>query len=74
MEHQVVTSKLLRTRLGTFATDLKYKGDELMFLVDKPGEDDYQIALVSVKYLRDNGISVPSKADNAKPKAEKKKK
>jgi hypothetical protein len=60
METTVLTSKLVRTRLGGYLIDLKYV-DEKVFLIEKVGEDDYVGVLTSARFLRENGIEIPAK-------------
>jgi hypothetical protein len=81
MEHQVVTSKQVRQRLGSMLTDIKYLKEEVK-LVSKPGEDDYACVIANAQFLRDQGVDIPhksdeiaekeSKPDSAKSKAKKK--
>jgi hypothetical protein len=75
METEILTSKLVRTRLGGYLVDLKYV-DEKVFLIEKVGSDDYVGVLTSAKFLRDNGIDIPAKPEKAKSeeKADPKKK
>ena len=78
METTVLTSKLVRTRLGGYLIDLKYV-DEKVFLIEKVGEDDFVGVLTSARFLRENGIEIPAKGkaksdDKADEKPEVKKK
>jgi hypothetical protein len=70
METEILTSKQVRTRLGGYIVDLKYV-DEKVFLIEKVGEDDFVGVLASARYLRENGIEIPTKekAATAKPDA-----
>jgi hypothetical protein len=78
METEILTSKQVRTRLGGYIVDLKYV-DEKVFLIEKVGSDDYVGVLTSARFLRENGISIPTKSkaksdDTAeKPEVKKKK-
>jgi len=71
METTVATTKLVRTRLGTYVLDLKYKPDDII-LIEKVGSDQYVGVLCSVQFLEDNGIKIPAKG-KAEVKAAKKK-
>ena len=51
--------------------DLKYKPDDII-LIEKVGSDGYVGVLCSVKFLEDNGVTIPAKGKEVK--AEKKKK
>ena len=65
METTVLTSKLVRTRLGGYLVDVKYV-DEKVFLIEKVGEDDFLGVLTSARFLRENGIEIPAK-EKSKP-------
>jgi hypothetical protein len=78
METTIATTKLVRTRLGTYVLDLKYKPDDII-LIEKVGSDQYVGVLCSVKFLEDNGIEIPAKSkakseDKVEEKPDKKKK
>ena len=74
METHILTSKQVRTRLGGYIIDLKYV-DEKVFLIEKVGEDDFVGVLTSARYLRQNGIEIPTKGKSkAEDKVEKPKK
>ena len=60
METTIATTKLVRTRLGTYVLDLKYKPDDII-LIEKVGSDQYVGVLCSVKFLEDNGIEIPAR-------------
>ncbi len=68
METTTATTKQVRTRLGTYVLDLKYKPDDII-LIEKVGSDGFVGVLCSVQFLEDNGVKIPAKA-----KAEVKKK
>jgi hypothetical protein len=76
METTIATTKLVRTRLGTYVLDLKYKPDDII-LIEKVGSDQYVGVLCSVKFLEDNGVTIPAKgkvkSDDEKPDTKKKK-
>ncbi|MBT7891076.1 MAG: hypothetical protein HN580_18805 [Deltaproteobacteria bacterium] len=65
METTVLTSKLVRTRLGGYLVDVKYV-DEKVLLIEKVGEDDFLGVLTSARFLRENGIEIPAK-EKSKP-------
>jgi hypothetical protein len=69
METTVLTSKLVRTRLGGYLIDLKYV-DEKVFLIEKVGEDDFVGVLTSARFLRENGIEIPVKEKAIKAKSD----
>jgi len=77
METTIVTSKQIRTRLGTYMLDLKYKPTGL-FLVEKPGSDDFAAVVCNAQWLRDQGVKIPLKTNTeikeVKPEKEAKKK
>ncbi len=72
----IVQSKQIRQRLGTFLLDLRYV-PETIFLIEKVGSDDYVGVLCNPEWLREQGVEIPEKGSTpkaeSKPDAKKKK-
>ena len=72
METEIVTSKQVRQRLGTYMLDLKYK-PETVICVEKPGVDDYAAVICNAAWLREQGVDLPEKGSTPKTDTKKKK-
>ena len=71
MELSVQSSKMVRPRLGSIMTDLKYVPTKI-FAIQKPGEDDYAAIICNAQWLRDQGVDIPT-LEKSKPEPKKKK-
>ncbi len=77
MEPEIVTSKHVRSKLGGILLDIRYVAGKV-FLVSKPGSEDFDAVIMSASLARENGIDIPEKGKSeskpdTKPDTKKKK-
>ncbi len=73
METEIVTSKKVRSKLGGILLDIRYIQGKI-FLVSKPGSEDFDAVIMSASLARETDIDIPEKGKaESKPEVKKKK-
>ena len=73
METEIVTSKHVRSKRGGILLGLCYVAGKV-FLVSKPGSEDFDAVIMSAFLARENGIDLPEKGKSESMSEPKKKK